>query len=1449
MRRVSSVVATTVLVAGVLVVGSAPAASAVTPVQHPAAAPAATATADDGSLTSVGTDFWMTFPVNAGGEGGSPALTLSISGDVAGTGTVSAPPPGGSGEQTFTVTPGEVTQVAIDPGLEVQATDGIEAKGVHLTSTVPVSVYGTSHVLYTSSGWLGLPTTSLGRSYRVLGYTTGIPMAGLASQLNVVGTVDGTTVTVTPATAIGGHPAGVAFTRTLNRGDSYQLQATTRDADVSGTTIVATAPVAVMGGNGCADIPTSAAACDQVEQQMTPVSTWGTHFATVRYATRTKGDTYRVLANEDNTVVSVGGTPVATLGAGEFYEAVLPADATTAGNDGVQIDATKPVEVAQYGNGTTFDSTTGDPLMLLVPPTGEYLDHYTISAPALPDGGFTPYASVVVPTADAGAVLLDGVAIPVDQFAPIGTSGYSGAQLSITTGAHSFTGPNPFGLQVYEWGETDGFGYPGGTALIRISGPAESPAPPTTAVASPGNRSVTVTWSAPADDGGSAVTSYTVQAYANGQAVDGGTCTLASPFTPPLQCTVENLTNGVDYTFTVTATNAVGTGPASAASAAVAPDNSTPVTAPGAPTAVTAAAGDGQASVSLTAPANDGGADIASYTVQAYVNGDPVAGRSCTLTSPFTPPLSCVVAGLTNGTSYTFRATATNSAGTGPSSAASAAVVPAPAATAPDAPATVEAAAGDGRASVVWSAPVDDGGSAVTSYTVQALSGGTAVEGATCTLTAPFPSPLTCTVTGLDNGTSYTFAVTATNGVGSSSASDPSNQVTPTPAPTAPAAPTGAAATAGDGQAAVSWTAPERDGGAPIASYTVQAYAGGDPVSGRTCTVTAPFGTPLTCTVTGLTNGTAYTFRVTAANSVGSSAASGPSAAVTPTAAPQVPAAAGNLATVAGDGSVDVSWSAPESDGGAPIRSYTVQARVNGQPVAGRTCTVSGPFTARPHCTVTGLTNGTAYTFTVVATNSVGDGATSVPSDTVTPIPASTAPGSPRGVRATAGDGRATVSWSAPSGNGGSAITAYTVQAYSGGVAVAGRTCTVTVNPTSPARALTCAVTGLRNGTAYTFRVSATNAVGAGTASAASAAVTPNTPGVAPVLPRSVPNARVGTAYTGSVAVTSGTAPVGYRFASGVLPPGISLNAGTGALTGRPTTAGRFVFGIRAANRAGAVSRAFAIVVSPAVTPPRVTPPTAPRAVRTSAVDEGLRIGFIAPASTGGAAIRGYQASVDGGRSWHAVAVTGTRPLHTALGGLQNDHRYRVLLRAVNAAGAGAAVSFLATPGWFTDQINRQARAAEVAVPANPNSYRGRLVSTVALNRNGHGQVVVAAGFAAGRRLMPGQGVVVTGAEIFDFDSATLKPGAEAELRQVVSSVRGARSITCEGYADYGSGVVAHETRVSDVRAHTVCSWLLAHGARVGVSTAAYGPARPVVIGGTPTGREANRRVVITVTR
>ena len=183
----------------------------------------------------------------------------------------------------------------------------------------------------------------------------------------------------------------------------------------------------------------------------------------------------------------------------------------------------------------------------------------------------------------------------------------------------------------------------------------------------------------------------------------------------------------------------------------------------------------------------------------------------------------------------------------------------------PDAPTGLTATPENGEVALSWAAPASDGGAPVTSYrvydsTVAGFTPGTPVESSTGT---------SATVTGLANGTTYYFLITAINDAGQSPASTQASATPATPA-TAPGAPTGLTATPENGEVALSWAAPASDGGAPVTSYrvydsTVAGFTPGTPVESSTGT---------SATVTGLANGTTYYFLITAINDAGQSPAS-----------------------------------------------------------------------------------------------------------------------------------------------------------------------------------------------------------------------------------------------------------------------------------------------------------------------------------------------------------------------------------------------------------------------------------------------------------------------------------------------------------------------------------------------------------------------------------------------
>jgi hypothetical protein len=237
-------------------------------------------------------------------------------------------------------------------------------------------------------------------------------------------------------------------------------------------------------------------------------------------------------------------------------------------------------------------------------------------------------------------------------------------QLSISNdGIITCTGDCPSGTTFMDAGKTvitfSGTD-PNGAGIIGISTKSPPPSPPaptapgapTGVTATPGNKTATVTFVPPTSTGGSAITGYTVIASTGGKKGSGKGKSIV----------VKGLSNGTGYTFTVTAKNKIGTGPASGASNLVIP--STP---PGAPTGVSATAGKGSATVTFTP-----GASSAPYSVTTNTVTSKPGGITATGDSPVT------VTGLHSGTAYTFTVTSTNLIGTGKASKASQKVRPAP---------------------------------------------------------------------------------------------------------------------------------------------------------------------------------------------------------------------------------------------------------------------------------------------------------------------------------------------------------------------------------------------------------------------------------------------------------------------------------------------------------------------------------------------------------------------------------------------------------------------------------------------------------------------------------------------------------------------------------------------------------------------------------------------------
>ena len=422
---------------------------------------------------------------------------------------------------------------------------------------------------------------------------------------------------------------------------------------------------------------------------------------------------------------------------------------------------------------------------------------------------------------------------------------------------------------------------------------------------------------------------------------------------------------------------------------------------------------------------------------------------------------------------------------------------PAPPPTAPAVPSAPTASAGDGQATVDWTAP-DNGGSAITKYTVTPYVGSTAQTPKDVTGN---PAATSTTVTGLTNGTAYTFKVSATNAIGTSADSAASNAVTPAPAPpTTLAFVQQVSKRQVTASMALVPTANVTSGNRLIVEAGVWSYANASASSvtdsaGNTYTKLTAFkatdNTELSVWSAPITAGGAtkptITVKTTASADIGATVLeySGLSSAAGAGVVDQLKTATGKTATAAAvsSGATGASTAPGElaigfyADSGfsnnlAGDPGYSVRSNVS--PTSDMELLVQDRLLTNTGDTANPATATGANTPWLAATLVFKTSAPAAPSP----------PNTPNGVTASPGSGQATVTWTAPA-DGGSPITKYTVTPYIGSSAQAPTV--VTGNPPAP----TATITGLVNNTTYTFTVTATNANGTSPPSLASNAVTP----------------------------------------------------------------------------------------------------------------------------------------------------------------------------------------------------------------------------------------------------------------------------------------------------------------------------------------------------------------------
>lgn len=363
----------------------------------------------------------------------------------------------------------------------------------------------------------------------------------------------------------------------------------------------------------------------------------------------------------------------------------------------------------------------------------------------------------------------------------------------------------------------------------------------------------------------------------------------------------------------------------------------------------------------------------------------------------------------------------------------------------PGIPGSVQVVAGDGEVTIRWS-PV----TGATSYNIywNTASGVTTADDVIISASSPYVQ------TGLTNGTTYYYVVTAVNIEGESAvSSEASAAPVDSSAANVPSTPTGVTAAGGDGQVTVSWSP-----SSGATSYNIYWNTSGSVTTADSAVISAP--SPYVHM--GLTNGTTYYYAVTAINNDGESALSTEVSATTG-GSDAPPATPTGLQAAAGGGEVVLSWS-PSSR----ATSYNIYWNTSGSVTTSDDVIISAPS---PYVHMW-LTNGTTYYYAVTAVNNIGESAISAEVDATPQAGAGESPpATPTGLQATAGDGEVTLSWNPVAG-----ATSYNIYwGVNQGVTTSD---SVILNALSP-----YTHTGLTNNTTYYYVVTASNKNGTSAAS------------------------------------------------------------------------------------------------------------------------------------------------------------------------------------------------------------------------------------------------------------------------------------------------------------------------------------------------------------------------------
>ncbi len=411
-----------------------------------------------------GTDFWFASPPNPRGDSPESLMVFMLSPQKARV-TVSGP---GIGMQTTVdIPPNTLGRVDLDAFFNEAQPEMVETRGVHVQSDVPISLYFANLRLHHSDATMILPTPALGTQYMAVGYNWYDPV----EHFILCATEDVTRVTIVPTSSTsGGKLPGIPIYIMLNKGQSYYLWTDLggRAGGLTGTTISSDKPIAVIGGGVSGHIPyPNPVDYDYLNphfDQYLPLNLLGTEYVAVPFRSRLRGDTYKIVATENQTSVTINNNPpVILLQAGDTDEETI--------TEASIIQSDKPVIVAQFSNSAAYDfpdNEYGDGSMVILSPAGKFLTCHAF--PTGLAGHFdSSFVNVIVPEGVESAVSLDDNLLPDTTFHRVQNAPYLYAQLMLNPGVHFLETSDTRGIGaiVYGFEAHDAFTFNSGFLLVK----------------------------------------------------------------------------------------------------------------------------------------------------------------------------------------------------------------------------------------------------------------------------------------------------------------------------------------------------------------------------------------------------------------------------------------------------------------------------------------------------------------------------------------------------------------------------------------------------------------------------------------------------------------------------------------------------------------------------------------------------------------------------------------------------------------------------------------------------------------------------------------------------------------------------------------------------------------------------------------------------------------------